>query len=166
MIIFFYHPFFFIFLFLLKSLPPAEIISNSGRHVKIKMVSIIALTNYVNPPCKNVQQYLDNTFFDELFYLFDIVRRYRFVSLHTASVDPSFFFSVFFSFFLEIRYLHSNYAHFWNVSTYNLNQSWNIWPTLNSRHYILTTFFLTRSASRTWSGYELSIYGMNLSQQS
>ena len=63
------------------------------------MVSITALPNDLNPHCKNVHHYPDNTFFHYFYFIFlHITRRYRFVSAPTASIVPSFFFFFFFIF--------------------------------------------------------------------
>ena len=95
----FYHPIFiFVFLFLVNSLPSAEIASKRGRQIKIKLVSITALSNNLSPRCKNAQQYLDNTFSTNFFIVLlssgDIrwfVHKQLSFTLHFISSSSSFF---------------------------------------------------------------------------
>ena len=123
------------------SVPP---LYQKAADTQINMIPSTAFSDDLHPHCKNVQQYLDYTFFHEFFSFFDIIRRCAFICAQTASLDPSFFFSVFFSFFLQIRLLRLNYVNFWNVSTYNIIHSWDIWNILNSHHSVSNIFFLTR----------------------
>ena len=89
------------FLFFVNSFPSAEIVSKSGRHLKIQMMPIAAFPNDLNPHCKNVYHYVNN-FFNELFYFFDIPRRYRLVCSQTTSLDRSLYFLLLFSFFSKL----------------------------------------------------------------